>query len=133
MGVAEEVEKDGSYITFLHRVTRIVNSELSLDEMLGQIVGLTAQVSSCDACLIYYGRGSANWFHTKLMDLRKNLTRREKPVFAKGVYVAPPQTDDKSELQTHEALVMRAGENFSPDPLAPFLKRIAEASAGKRS
>jgi TIR domain len=87
----------------------------------------------CDACLIYYGRGSANWFHTKLMDLRKNLTRREKPVFAKGVYVAPPQTDDKSELQTHEALVMRAGENFSPDPLAPFLKRIAEASAGKRS
>jgi PAS domain S-box-containing protein len=41
------------YITFVHRVTRIVNSELSLDEMLGQIVGLTAQISSCDACLIY--------------------------------------------------------------------------------
>jgi signal transduction histidine kinase len=51
--VAAEVEPYGSYITFLHRVTRIVNSELSLDEMLGQIVGLTAQVSSCDACLIY--------------------------------------------------------------------------------
>ncbi len=53
MGVAAEVETHGSYITFLHRVTRIVNSELSLDEMLGQIVGLTSQISSCDACLIY--------------------------------------------------------------------------------
>jgi PAS domain S-box-containing protein len=40
-------------LAFVHRVTRIVNSELSLDEMLGQIVGLTAQISSCDACLIY--------------------------------------------------------------------------------
>jgi signal transduction histidine kinase len=51
--VSANVETPSSYITFLHRVTRIVNSELSLDEMLGQIVGLTAQISSCDACLIY--------------------------------------------------------------------------------
>ncbi len=53
MSVAAEVEQRDSYITFLHRVTRIVNSDLSLNEMLGQIVGLTAQISSCDACLIY--------------------------------------------------------------------------------
>jgi signal transduction histidine kinase len=51
--VAVDVEQHGSYITFLRRVSRIVNSELSLDEMLGQIVGLTAQITSCDACLIY--------------------------------------------------------------------------------
>jgi two-component system, response regulator PdtaR len=37
----------------LHRVSGIVSSELSLDEMLGEIVGLTAQVSGCDACLVY--------------------------------------------------------------------------------
>jgi signal transduction histidine kinase len=53
LSVAAEVEQRESYITFLQRVTRIVNSELSLDEMLGQIVGLTAQSTSCDACLIY--------------------------------------------------------------------------------
>ncbi len=40
-------------LSLLHRVSKIVNSELSLDEMLGQIVGLTAQVSGCDACLVY--------------------------------------------------------------------------------
>jgi PAS domain S-box-containing protein len=47
------IEPISPYIFFVHRVTRIVNSELSLDEMLGQIVGLTAQTSRCDACLIY--------------------------------------------------------------------------------
>ena len=37
----------------LHRVSAIVSSELSLDEMLGEIVGLAAQVTGCDACLVY--------------------------------------------------------------------------------
>jgi signal transduction histidine kinase len=40
-------------LAILHRVSRIVNSERSLDEILGQIVGLTAQISACDACLVY--------------------------------------------------------------------------------
>jgi uroporphyrinogen-III synthase len=30
-----------------------VSSEISLDEMLGEIVGLTVQVTACDACLVY--------------------------------------------------------------------------------
>jgi len=40
-------------ISVLHRVSRIVSSELSLDEMLGEIVGLAARVAGCDACLVY--------------------------------------------------------------------------------
>src|ERR1700733_6265421 len=42
-----------SYVSIVHRVSRIVSSEISLDEMLGEIVGLTAQVTDCDACLVY--------------------------------------------------------------------------------
>ncbi len=45
-----ELETDTSV---LRRVSRIVSSELSLDEMLGEIVGLAAQVTGCDACLVY--------------------------------------------------------------------------------
>jgi signal transduction protein with GAF and PtsI domain len=45
-----ELETD---TTVLRRVSRIVSSELSLDEMLGEIVGLAAQVTGCDACLVY--------------------------------------------------------------------------------
>jgi signal transduction protein with GAF and PtsI domain len=53
MIAAEIMAPLSSDASVLHRVSRIVSSELSLDEMLGEIVGLTAQVSGCDACLVY--------------------------------------------------------------------------------
>jgi two-component system, response regulator PdtaR len=43
-----------------HRVSSIAHSGLSLDEMLGQIVGLAAQVTGCDACLIYLHEASTD-------------------------------------------------------------------------
>src|SRR5579885_2245510 len=42
-----------SPVTLLHRISNIVSSNLSLEEMLGEIVGLTVQVTDCDACLVY--------------------------------------------------------------------------------
>ena len=46
-------EPPNSQVALLHRISSIVSSELSLDEMLGEIVGLTVQVTACDACLVY--------------------------------------------------------------------------------
>ena len=40
-------------VTLLQRVSSIIASELSLDEMLGEIIGLTVQATDCDACLVY--------------------------------------------------------------------------------
>ncbi len=36
-----------------HRISQVVNSELTLDEILGQVVSLTSQATACDACLVY--------------------------------------------------------------------------------
>ncbi len=47
------MEPNLSDASVLHRVSGIVSSELSLDEMLGEIVGLAARVTGCDACLVY--------------------------------------------------------------------------------
>ena len=47
------MEPATSQVALLHRISSIVSSELSLDEMLGEIVGLTVQVTGCDACLVY--------------------------------------------------------------------------------
>lgn len=47
------MEPPTSQVALLHRISSIVSSEVSLDEMLGEIVGLTAQVTACDACLVY--------------------------------------------------------------------------------
>jgi len=47
------MEPPTTQVALLHRISSIVSSELSLDEMLGEIVGLTVQVTGCDACLVY--------------------------------------------------------------------------------
>ena len=47
-------------ISVLHKVSRIVSSELSLDEMLGEIVGLAARITGCDACLVYLAEAETN-------------------------------------------------------------------------
>ena len=52
MMYTESIEVDTD-ISVLRRVSSIVSSELSLQEMLGEILGLTAQVTGCDACLVY--------------------------------------------------------------------------------
>ena len=40
-------------VPLFQRISRLANSDLSLDEILGQIVGLAAEIFRCDACLIY--------------------------------------------------------------------------------
>jgi signal transduction protein with GAF and PtsI domain len=49
----EAIPPGNSEVSLLRRVSRIVNSDLSMDEMLSQIVMLTAQVCACDACIVY--------------------------------------------------------------------------------
>jgi signal transduction protein with GAF and PtsI domain len=53
MATASTMEPTHSQISLLHRVSSIVSSERNLDEMLGELVGLTAHVTDCDACLVY--------------------------------------------------------------------------------
>jgi len=40
-------------VLFLHRISAIVASQRSLDEMLGEVIGFTIQATACDACLVY--------------------------------------------------------------------------------
>src|ERR1700685_1599300 len=53
MATVHIMEPVSSHVDLLHRISNIVSSELSLDEMLGEIVVLTVQVTDCDACLVY--------------------------------------------------------------------------------
>jgi len=50
---SESLDPEFSQVALLHRISNIVSSELSIDEMLGEIIGLTVQVTGCDACLVY--------------------------------------------------------------------------------
>jgi len=77
----EDTPSANTDVSLLHRVSRIVNSDLSLDEMLGQIVMLTAQVCACDACIVYLLESATGDFvlrasqvpHPRLGSLRMQL------------------------------------------------------------
>ena len=49
-------------VAVLHRISNIISSGRSLDEMLGEIVGLAARITSCDACLVYLIEGETDEF-----------------------------------------------------------------------
>jgi two-component system, response regulator PdtaR len=53
MDTLSSVEPPSSQLALLHRVSNIVSSDRSLDEMLGELIGLAVQVTDCDACLVY--------------------------------------------------------------------------------
>ena len=40
-------------VELLHQISNIVSSNLTLEKMLQQLVALTVEVTSCDACLVY--------------------------------------------------------------------------------
>ena len=47
------LEPPTEHVSLLHRVSNIVASNRSLNEVLGEIVGLTVQATGCDSCLVY--------------------------------------------------------------------------------
>jgi signal transduction histidine kinase len=77
----EDIPPGNTEVSLLRRVSRIVNSDLSMDEMLGQIVMLTAQVCACDACIVYLLESASGDFvlrasqvpHPRIGSLRMRL------------------------------------------------------------
>src|SRR5215469_6104937 len=42
-----------SQVELLHQISNIVSSNLSLEKMLQELIGLAFEVTNCDACLVY--------------------------------------------------------------------------------
>ncbi|HEX8072540.1 MAG TPA: TIR domain-containing protein [Pyrinomonadaceae bacterium] len=83
---------------------------------------------ACDAAVIYYGTPGEPWLRTKQADLQKAAgLGRTRPMRAKAVYVAGPETPQKQRFRTHEALVVRNFGDFAPEGLQPFVNTVKEA------
>jgi hypothetical protein len=79
----------------------------------------------CDGALILYGAASECWLRRKLRELQKSAGYgRTKPAPSIAISLIPPKTADKERFRTHEALVIRQLDGFSPDPLRPFVSSV---------
>jgi hypothetical protein len=79
--------------------------------------------------LVYYGAGNELWLRRKLREVLKSAgLGRSKTMRAKGIWVAPPVTPQKTRLRTRDAVVMTASEQFAPDTLQPFIRILKGAA-----
>jgi signal transduction protein with GAF and PtsI domain len=109
MMAVEPLESSGvpeSNLSILHRVSKIVSSEISLDEMLGEIVGLTAQVTDCDACLVYLFEEATGDFV-----LRASLVPHTKDMGTLRIKMGEGVTGWVAEHQAPVALATHAGSD----------------------
>lgn len=90
----------------------------------------------CDAIMMYYGQASEFWLRTKLRDLQKIAGYgRTKPMRAKAIYMSAPDTFHKQRFRTHEAMLIKNFNDFSPDSLSSFLlqlENVGRAKGGQR-
>lgn len=87
----------------------------------------------CDAVLVFCGQTSEMWLRRKLREIQKSAGfGRERPLLARGVYLASPPTPQKERYRTLEATVLRepAG-GFAPAVLEPLLAELRGAREGQ--
>jgi signal transduction protein with GAF and PtsI domain len=59
MSVTSVPQSSDSPVSVLHQISDMVSSKLTVDEILGEVIGLAARATACDACLVYLiDRGS---------------------------------------------------------------------------
>ena len=81
--------------------------------------------------LKHAGTGGQTWLEAQVDDFYNFLKNRTKKVLAKAVYLAPPKSSAKDEFETHETLVLRSGEAFSPEAVEPFLRHCGKTPANR--
>jgi hypothetical protein len=50
---------------------------------------------------------------------------------ARAIYIGGPPTARKNQFKTHEAMVIRNYESFSPELLKPFITKIRTAKGAE--
>ncbi len=84
-------------------------------------------LKSCDAAILYYGKGNLAWLQSKLSGFSKVMGYgREQPMLAQAVYIAEPQAPEKNLFRTKQALVIKDFDEFSPELLNDFLTQIEQ-------
>ena len=85
-------------------------------------------LKTCDAIIIFYGKGEEAWKNSKLNELKKiNTLKRTKPLLANYIYYAEPiNLEKEDEVDEAEANVIDGLNGFSPDILSDFMKNVTQ-------
>ncbi len=85
-------------------------------------------LKQCDGVLIFWGKAKEGWLRTMLLDLNKVFgLGRTGPYKAASLYLAELPDVNKESFRTREVSTIRAGREFDPDVLRPFVAQLLRA------
>ena len=85
-------------------------------------------LKECDGVLIFWGKAKEGWLRTMLRDLNKVFgLGRTGPYKAASLYLAELPDVNKESFRTREVSTIRAGSEFDPDALRPFVAQLLRA------
>lgn len=82
------------------------------------------QLATCDAVVIYYGRGDEAWRYAQQSELKKLSALRERPLACTYIYLAAPDNDDKDLILELEPNVIDGREGFAEGAVTPLTSSI---------
>jgi hypothetical protein len=84
-------------------------------------------LSTCDACVIFYGSGNELWLRRKLREIQKSPGYgRTKPLPLICIAQIAPHSPEKDRFRSHEAIVVAQWEGVDLTGLRPFIAQLKE-------
>jgi hypothetical protein len=105
----------------------------SFEEDQKSVARHKSKLATCDAVLIYYGKGNQDWIESHLDYLEttrgiRSIDESEsgvpKPLLAKAIYISPPCIGHKRIFNTRRAKVIKKDESFNCEQLQEFFDQI---------
>jgi hypothetical protein len=85
----------------------------------------------CDAVVLCVGTAGEFWMRSQLSDAQKAVGwRGGRPLKARAIYLAPPDTPPKARLRIHEYLVLDGRARFDATQLEPLLAALGAPAQG---
>ncbi len=83
-----------------------------------------ANLTICDAVIIYYGAGNFRWAGSMRNDLLRLPALSNKKLLASAVYIAPPIDAEKENFRANNLEIIRGGEEFSSGLFDGFFQKL---------
>ena len=80
---------------------------------------------NCDAAIVVYGSTTANWVRSQLLEFRKIIAKRERPLKTLAIFEAPPEEKDSIDLKLPNMQVWNFRKGVHEAELAHFLDKVA--------
>lgn len=90
---------------------------------------LEENLAACDALIVIYGATTVTWVRRHLLESRKALSHRERPLKALGVFEGPPERKEQLGMKFQNMRILNCRSGRCEEEVRRFLDSLAaEAS-----